>query len=317
MEPGVHRDMFRETVSGIAATVFVFALCTYIPLLSVASLIFVPLPTLVCRSNFGRRAGMIVPAVSAIIMTMIIGSPSVNLLIFAELLLLGFMLGELFEKRLSIDRTVLCTCGTVLGTGFLALVLHAGLSGQETGKMVSDYMAENLELTLAIYKNSGVGEADIQVLDSLREQIHHVTAVLPAMVTSLILFIIWTVLLVARPLFRVRGLAYPDFGRLVLWKPPDILVWPAIGCSFMLMLPISGLRIPSLNILMVLMTVYLLAGIAIVAFYLEKKQFPLVVRALIYTVIAIQVVALVLVSGIGFFDIWLDTRKLEINKSEE
>jgi uncharacterized protein YybS (DUF2232 family) len=61
------------------------------------------------------------------------------------------------------------------------------------------------------------------------------------------------------------------------------------------------------------MTIYFFQGIAIVSFYFEKKKLPRVLRFVLYSFIALQQIILLVVIGLGFFDIWLNFRKLEVN----
>ena len=82
----------------------------------------------------------------------------------------------------------------------------------------------------------------------------------------------------------------------------------------MLILPHKALKIIGLNIILVLMTIYFFQGIAIVSFYFEKKQFSRMLRFLLYSLIAIQQIVLLVVIGLGIFDMWLNFRKLEIKK---
>ena len=82
----------------------------------------------------------------------------------------------------------------------------------------------------------------------------------------------------------------------------------------MLILPYKPLKIIGLNILLVLMTIYFFQGIAIVSFYFEKKQFSRMLRFVLYSLIALQQIVLLVVIGLGIFDMWLNFRKLEIKK---
>jgi uncharacterized protein YybS (DUF2232 family) len=66
-----------------------------------------------------------------------------------------------------------------------------------------------------------------------------------------------------------------------------------------------------MNGLIILMMVYFFGGIAIVSFYFEKKKFPLALRFFLYSLIALQQFILLFVIGLGFFDMWLNFRKLE------
>ena len=65
-----------------------------------------------------------------------------------------------------------------------------------------------------------------------------------------------------------------------------------------------------LNSLIILATVYFFQGIAIVAFYFERMRFPRLVRIVLYSLIAMQQLILLIVIGIGFFDMWLNFRRL-------
>jgi uncharacterized protein YybS (DUF2232 family) len=83
----------------------------------------------------------------------------------------------------------------------------------------------------------------------------------------------------------------------------------------MLLIPGSSLKMLGLNGLLVLLTVYFLQGIAVVSYYFEKKKFPRALRLFLYTLIALQQFILLLIVGLGLFDMWLNFRKLKTNKN--
>ena len=114
----------------------------------------------------------------------------------------------------------------------------------------------------------------------------------------------------AKPILKRRSLFYPDFGPLQLWKAPELLVWGVIACALGLFIPITVVKVTGLNGLLTLMTIYFFQGIAIVSFYFEKKQFPRVVRFFLYALIALQQLILLAVIGLGFFDLWVNFRRL-------
>jgi uncharacterized protein YybS (DUF2232 family) len=124
------------------------------------------------------------------------------------------------------------------------------------------------------------------------------------------LFLIWACLIIIRPLLVFRNLGYPDFGPLNQWKAPEYLVWAVIGCGLMLLIPDTSLKLLGINGLLILVTVYFFQGIAIVAFFFDKKKFPRFVRFILYSLIALQQLLLLVVIGMGFFDVWINFRKL-------
>jgi uncharacterized protein YybS (DUF2232 family) len=125
------------------------------------------------------------------------------------------------------------------------------------------------------------------------------------------LFVSWTNLLVAKPILKSRGIFYPSFGSLKLWKAPEVLIWGIIGCGLLLLLPGMTFKFVGLNGLLIMLTIYFFQGIAIVSFYFEKKRFPRMLRVFLYSLIALQQVVLIVIIGLGLFDMWLNFRKLE------
>lgn len=284
----------------------------HIPVIGFFFSLLIPVLILFYRLRLGQKVGGIIPLVSGAIMALSMGEASFEMLFFAELMLLGFVMGELFERNLPIERTVLLTCAIVIVSGGACLAVHSRFAGISPWAMVSDYVDRNLQMTMALYESVGMAEEVIRAVSESLAAIHFfLVRVLPSMAISSVLFIAWTTLVMVKPITHRYGLAYPDFGRLNHWRAPESIVWGVIGSGIILLLPDNGLRMVGINGLIILMTVYFFNGIAIVSFLLEKKRFPLFLQIGIYIFIALQQIALFLVIGIGFFDIWFNFRKLE------
>jgi len=179
-------------------------------------------------------------------------------------------------------------------------------------------VTKNLELTLSLYENMGMKQESIQMISASLESIKYVfIRIIPALVVASILFISWINLLLSKPIFNNWNLIYPDFGSLKLWKAPEFLVWIIIGCGILLIFPNNTLKILGLNGLLILMTIYFFHGIAIVSFYFEKKRLPRLLRFFLYSLIALQQIILLVVIGLGFFDMWLNFRRLENSPGEQ
>jgi uncharacterized protein YybS (DUF2232 family) len=304
-------DLFRGIV---AVGLFCYA-ATHIPVFGFFISLLIPVLILFYRLKLGQRIGGIIPVVSGAVMAVSLGGASFEVLFFLELMVLGFALGELFEKNLSIERTMLLACAIVIASGGACLVVYSSLAGIGPGTMVSEYVDRNLQMTMALYQSVGMSEEVLQTVSESLEVIHYfLVHILPALAVTSVLFVTWTTLIMAKPITRRFGLEYPDFGRLNLWKAPDFLVWGVIGSGIILLFPDNAFRMVGVNGLIILMTVYFFGGIAIVSYYLEKKRLPLFFRVCIYSFIALQQIAFFLVIGIGFFDMWLNFRKLETKK---
>ncbi|MBW2612179.1 MAG: DUF2232 domain-containing protein [Deltaproteobacteria bacterium] len=310
-----NRGVAKDIATGIVVTILIFAVTSYLPIIGFFCALFIPLPTLFYRSKLGRNRGIIVPAAALFVMTAVLGGLAVDIVFFLELLLLGFALGEFLAMDLSVEKTVAYTCSAVLLSGLLGLVFYSNVSGTGIFDLVSAYIAENLELTMVLYESMGVSEENLVRLSNSLEQIQYVLVrIAPALVIGSTLFITWINLLLARVVLRQRGIFSPDFGALNHWKAPDPLIWVLIGCGAMLMMPGNSLKMLGLNGLLILLTVYFLQGIAVVSYYFEKKRFPRALRLFLYSLIALQQILLLIIIGLGLFDMWLNFRKLNSDK---
>ena len=307
-----HGGISRDVLTGISITCVIFALSVYMPIFGFFCSLFIPLPILFYRSKLGRKTGAIIPIAAGVIMMMVLGRFSIDLLFFFELMLLGFILSELMAIDLSVERTVLFACGAILASAILGLAFYSQIIQKGLTDVAAEYVTKNLQLTLLLYEGMGMSEENIQLIANSLEQIQYVLLrIIPALAIASTLFVAWTSLLISRPLLKSRDLYYPDFGPLNLWKPPEHLVWGVIGCGLVLLIPSGSVKLIGLNGLIMLMAVYFFTGIAIVSFYFEKKRFPRLLRIFLYSLIALQQFVLILVIGLGFFDVWLNFRKIK------
>jgi len=314
----ISRDISKDIISGITVTSLIFVISVYIPIIGFFCALFIPLPTLIYRSKLGRKKGTIIPVIATIIIAVILGGISIDILFFFELLLLGFVLSELLELNLSIEKTILYACGSVIVTGIICLLFYSTIANKGIYALISEYVSKNLELTLSLYENMGMKQESIQMISTSLENIKYIfIRIIPALVVVSTLFISWTNLLLSKRIFKNWNLLYPDFGSLKLWRAPEVLVWIIIGCGILLLFQNKTFKIIGLNGLLILMTIYFFQGIAIVSFYFEKKKLPRLLRFFLYSLLALQQIVLLVVIGLGFFDMWLNFRKLEHRPSEK
>jgi uncharacterized protein YybS (DUF2232 family) len=303
--------MAKDTITGVLITSLIFFISVFIPIIGFVAALFIPLPILYYRLKLGRINGLIIAVISSLIMVALLGDLSIDVIFFAGLLLIGFMLGELFELNLSIEQTTLIASGSVVLSGLICLIISSMLTGEGVLAIVSGYVAKNLELTLVLYQSMGMSPENIELISQSLDKIQQVlVTIVPALVSASTLFVAWISILIAKPVLTSRSLYYPDFGPLNLWKAPEYLVWGVIGCGLALFVPHTAIKVLGLNGLLILLMVYFFQGIAIVSFYFDKKRLPRFVRVFLYTLIALQQLILLAVIGLGFFDLWINFRKL-------
>lgn len=311
-----HSQIHKDVIVAIVITALISMAAIHLSVLGPLAGLFIPLPILFYRFKLGRSLGLLILTAVTLIVTFIVGWNSIGTVAFLfELGLVGLILPEVFEMNMSVEKTVGITTGAVLATGAVMLALYSLLLTTSPWALVSDYLEKSAKLALAMYREMDASEEKIGILArSLDGIVYLVLRIMPAIVIVTTLFVVWSNLLLARFLLRSKQLFCPDFGRLNQWKAPEPLIWVAIASGGLLLFGHPGIKMLGINGLIVIMTIYFFQGIAIVSFYFEKKQFPKILRAFLYGLIAVQQLLLLVVITVGFFDMWIDfrrTRKVE------
>ena len=312
---GKVEEMLKDIANGVLITSLIFAVSILIPVIGFFCSLFIPLPTLYYRIKLGRTTSVIIPVLGLIIMVVAMGSFSIDVVFLAELLLIGFILGELLASRFSIDKTMLFACGAVLVSGMVSLLVYSIASNTDLISMLSQYVAQNIELSLLLYQSLGVSEENLRLIQDSLDKIQYIlVSIIPGLTITSTLLVVWINILLSKVILKGRFPFHPVYEKLNQWQAPDTLVWALIGCGLLMLLPTGATRLVGLNVLLILLTIYFFQGMAIVSFFFEKKQVPRLFRILLYILIALQQLALIAVIGIGLFDMWVNFRKLEKTK---
>lgn len=312
------RESPKDILRGVLITSLICGLSVHIPIFGFLCAVFIPLPVLFYRAKLGRKSGAVIPVATLAVMALLTGRVNFDIVFFVELMLLGFVLSELFEYNLSVEKTVVLTCGAVVAFLLAILIFSSLMAGKGLGALLADYVADNLRLTVKLYENMGVPQETVGVILNSLEQIQYVLVrIIPALVIMSTLFVSWASILLARPVFSAKNLFFPDFGPLNQWKAPEILVWGVIASAMLLFVPLKGLKMLGVNGLLIFMMVYFFQGIGIAAYFFEKKRFPRLLRIFLYSLIGLQQMVVLIVIAFGFFDVWVDFRKVAADKNAE
>jgi uncharacterized protein YybS (DUF2232 family) len=123
-------------------------------------------------------------------------------------------------------------------------------------------------------------------------------------------------LALARKFSGERAL-FDHVGPFYRWQVPFYAVWALIAAIAVvlvhtLVLPLGFLVDIALSVLVVLGGLYFAQGLAILVFFMNKWQVGVLGRVFVYTIIALLVQAIgVIVLAFGFFDTWLNVRRLQ------
>jgi len=311
-------SVLKNTLSGIGITALICAVAVSVPIVGFFCLLLLPQPALFYRLKLGRRQGLLIIVAALLLILLGIGRFFGDAVFLVAMMGLGFCLAEFIEQELTVEKIIAYAAGLVIAGGFAVLMIYANLRSLSLTGFLSAYIAENLRMTVALYQKAGMAEESIRALENSIEQIAAIlTRILPSLAAAGLLLTGWLNLLAARLFFSREQRLFAQLRNLSIWQAPDALVWVVIVSIALLLLPNQAMKLISLNALVVLVVIYFFQGIAVVSFYFEKKEIPLLFRWLIYTVIAVQQFFLLIVAAVGFLDIWADFRRLGTSPPDE
>ena len=309
--------MTKDLLNGIAVT-GLLALSIFLPVIGPFFALFIPLPVLYYRLKLGRRIGALIPLVVICTIAIPDAGKLANILFTAELLVIGFLLGECAEKSCAVEKTVLLPSVIVLVIFLISMFFYSSFTGIDLISVAAQAVEAHLETVLSANKELLMPQENLSLV---KEKLPEISAILvgiiPGMIMAHALLASWLYLLLATAVFKAHGMGHFEFGRLNQWHAPESFVWGVIGAGLVLFIPVPAIMLVGFNVLAVLLVVYFFQGMAIVSFYFEKKKLPRGLRIVLYMFIAIQQLLIFFVIGLGFFDVWLDIRKLHPQEPEE
>lgn len=315
------RSPFDATPGDLVAGTAIVALCgaaaAYLPIIGFVCFFFLPLPVMYYRVRFGGKAALIVSVASILILSVLSGGMDAHTILTAALLGQGLLLGAYVEQHAPIEKTIGYSTAAILGAVFSAILIAGNLTGSGGIGLVSEHITAGLKMTVEVYREvDATGENIWASGESLEKFRDAMLRVLPATSAAILILGAWINLLAARFILERAGFRSPVLARLNLWQAPEAMVWAVIGCGLILLLPLQAPRIIAVNLLIAMMTVYLLQGFAVISFYFVRQRVPVFIRVMVYTAVAIQQMLLLIVVGVGFFDTWFNIRRINTGEND-
>jgi uncharacterized protein YybS (DUF2232 family) len=298
-----------------ALTVALFAAARYVPVLGIVVSLLAPTPILLATLRCGSRTGLLALGLSTLSLALLFGSLQSSIFL-AEYGVMALVLAEAIRRQWSVERTILASTAVpsmASGALIVALIWSVDLN---LGA-VKQHFHEDLGQALRPLLSEGGGLSDEALRAYVQEALGTVMQLLPS------LFVVSTAagaLLnygVVRIMWRHLGGQPPlPEMKLAQWKAPEVCVWVLIASGIGSFVPLPGIRIIGLNVLFLVGLVYLVQGLGVIAFYLQRASVPPILRSLAYVVLVIQPLFLLGVAAFGLFDLWVDFRRTD-NKQED
>jgi len=280
------------------------------PIVYLFTVSLTPLPVYLVGRRLGNLAALLLAlTVSALIFARQPGlAIIVEYLGFGELLLMGFMLSGLESRDYTADWAIIFTVVALTTLSLLFASLQMFISGVTAREILFQKTLEITEMLTGVFSDGDMASR-LQILgvplDKLKYLIQYL---LPALMITNTGLVAWLNVVLARQLLMVLDWGKPE-PPLYHWSTPEWLIFPVLVSGFLLLVPVSFVRLVSLNVLLVLSLLYFCQGVAVVAIWFQRYQVPRPLRCIGYPVLLLHPVFLVVII-IGLVDVWLDFRRL-------
>lgn len=300
----------------IALSLVFFGSAVWFPLVGIFLSLLTPLPSSLSLYAWGTPVGYIVPIGAFLTGILVFGISGFGASVpyFCLFIILGTLIGHFIRLEKSREFTAMAATVSVfiLGTA-LFFWRHQG----SDGPVFRHLEEKTFQYILTFLKDAGVEGIDKPYLqDQIRQTIHTVVRLLPGASFGSLLFSAAINVIGVERYSTKKGYPFPDQKRITQWSAPEWLVWPVICTGFMIFITPSW-RIPAMNILIVLSVVYFLQGVCILGFFAEKWKLSMWIKAIGIFLIIVQQYLTLLVAVTGFFDTWINFRKVNKNNKKK
>jgi uncharacterized protein YybS (DUF2232 family) len=270
--------------------------------LSAIFAVFAPLPLLLLRFRSGRIPAWAAVATNAAIVGLAAGRLSLAVYgIFVAALAL--MMGELIERRKSVEKITVLTLLTVALCGAVLVAWHSHIHHVNPIQEFRQEVSSSVDfLQASLTQGNAVSPEDAE------EWKQSFLLEFPSALAVFALILVWanlSILLRVNP-GGIRERMGLDAGFIRNWKAPELLIWPTIISGFFLVVSVGKASDVALNVFRFLMAIYAIQGLSILSFFFDVWKFRGFFRTVGFVVAIFLMMPLLL--SLGFFDLWFDFR---------
>ncbi|MBU4228293.1 YybS family protein [bacterium] len=303
-----------------AITAVLFIISIYIPLLGTLVSFLCPLPIIILCLRHSIKFAIISAFISGILVTILAG-PLQGLIVLLGFGILGLTLGFGIKKGLSLTDIIiigsiasLISKGLILLIGFWVLDLNTVLFDiEEIDKIITQ--------SLNFYSNMGLSPEQLATLkDSLTQTISIVRIAFPGMIILASIFDTILNYWVTRLILKRFGYKLANFSPFHKWRASKSFFWSYFLGMILIILG-TVYKVPLLNriginIQVFFTVVFLIYGLSLTSFILERFKIKNFLRWVVYILVCFQPLLSQIVTWAAMLDIWIDFRRLITARKE-
>ena len=296
-----------DLIKGSVVTATLFLAFMYLPVFGMIPGLFATLPGVYYALKHGRGTGLaLVLATSALLAA--VADPASLAIYLLQAGIMSLALSEFLIRLKGGARSIVYAVAINLTAITVAAALYGYYTGADLHAKVIKGVEASITQTASLYQKAGITGDELKALDeSMHQAGALIVTIYPALVTvALGLVASCNLMLLSRVASRFRLPVYlGDFRK---YRNPEPLVWLLILAGFGMLAQQSLIHLAALNVLIVLGTLYMVQGCAVVSHFFSTFKVPSFVRLFVCLLLILQPFMALAVAALGIFDLWGDFR---------
>jgi uncharacterized protein YybS (DUF2232 family) len=296
-----------DLIKGSVATATLFLAFIFLPVFGMIPGLLAPAPAVYYTMKHGRGTGLALVLATSLLLG-VVADPASLLIYLLQAGIMSLALAEFLIRLKGGARSIVYAVAINLTCITVAAALYGYLSGADLHAKVIKGVEASITQTASLYQKAGITGDELKGLnESMRQAGALIVTIYPALVTvALGLVACCNVLVLSRVAGRFRVPVY--LGDFKKYRNPEPLVWLLIAAGFCMLVQQSLVHLAALNVLIVLCTLYLIQGCAVIAHYFSTFKVPSFVKIFVCLLLILQPFMALAVAALGIFDLWGDFR---------
>lgn len=308
----------QQPISGIFQAILVTGLALSLPVVQWSIFgwfhVLLPLLSFYQLGKFGTYTGKKILFIAAGLSSLVFAYyQNLDLLVFSlAMLITGYVLHSSYTKGDS--PAISGLKGFVsLAACWLGIFVFSSIgSDVNSYQQLINILDKGISEAVQYYRDSSeISAESLVILEGTLYQMQTlVPIIMPAILGSMMLFVIWLTMVIGSRLIRTLQ-RQNSWGSYRIWQLPEKLIWVVIFAGILALLPVPVFKGVGINSLIMLSVVYTFQGLAITVFFMHKWNVPILLRSFLYVMVVLQSFGTVVLLICGIADIWFDFRKMK------
>jgi len=296
-----------DVIKGSVATATLFLAFIFLPVLGMIPGLFAAGPGVYYALKSGRGTGVALVAATSALLA-VVAEPSMLAVYLLQAGIMSLALSEFLIRLKGGARSVIYAVAVNLLFIAAGAAIYGYFSGADLQAKVVKGVEASITQTALLYQKAGIAGEEFKGLqESMRQAGALIVTIYPALVTvALGLVASVNLMLLSRIAARFRVPVY--LGEFRKYCNPEPLVWLLIAAGFAMLVQDTMVQLAALNVLIVLGTLYLVQGLAVISKFFSSLKVPSFVRIIVCLLLILQPFLALAVAALGIFDLWGDFR---------